>query len=323
MANPTRTRSALIGVLAALSIIAAVGISTVIVHLSNADAAPQPPLPPTSAPAPEPTTEQAPPTVTETVTVDPPAPTPQQPTVTVTELPVDTPPPAPRSTPAPTPAPAPVNSDATIRTETSEAFGVVNTYWTELFNSWKDPQGNPISWWVPDLMGGTGFYDSAQGNPYSCSGESLPDNAEFCEYRNANGYYLGTGDVAWDMELFRDAGNDGAIYATVAHEVAHAAQARFWFDGELATPNPYSTDLAGQIAMEQQADCIAGATLAKAEQDGYLTIEPGDLEEISTFFLSMESGGDHGDAADRLAEFRWGYGGDIESCLYNQGVPPH
>ena len=120
--------------------------------------------------------------------------------------------------------------------------------------------------------------------------------------------------------LPRGTGNDdAAIYATVAHEVAHGAQARFWADGEgLATPNPDDS-----VAYEQQADCLAGATLAAAEKDGYLTIEPGDLEEISAFFLGMESGGDHGDAVDRLTEFRWGYGGDIESCLYNQGVPPH
>ena len=37
----------------------------------------------------------------------------------------------------------------------------------------------------------------------------------------------------------------------------------------------------------------------------------------------MESGADHGDAVDRLAEFTYGYNGDIESCLYNQGVPTH
>lgn len=322
MANPTRTRSVLIGVLAALSIIAAVAISTAVVQI-NSDAAPPPPLPPTSQPAPEPTPEQAPPTVTETVTVDPTAPTTEQPTVTVTEqrpapapepeTPVYTPPPS-----APAPLPDPGLSDAEIRTETSDAFDVVNTYWIELFNSWKDPQGNPISWWVPNRMGGTGFYDSANGNPYNCAGKSKKWNATFCEPLDSWGRGIGTGTVSWDMDLFRGE-DDGAIYVTVAHEVAHAAQTRFWFDGEGgATPNPDDSP-----AYEQQADCLAGATLAKAEQDGYLTIEPGDLEEIASFFMEFESGADHGDTADRVAEFRWGYGGDIESCLYNQGVPPH
>ena len=215
-------------------------------------------------------------------------------------------------------------SDADIRADANEAFGVVNTYWTQLFNTWEDPQGRPVQWVVPNLMGGDGFYDSANGNPYSCDGDPAPGNAQFCEYRDANGRYLGTGDIAWDMELFRNEEGDAPILAVAAHEVAHAAQARFWYDGEgLATPNPYSNDIADLIAYEQQADCLAGATIAKAEQDGYLTLEPGHVEDIAAFFLGMESGGDHGDAADRLAEFRWGYGGDIESCLYNQGVPPH
>ena len=60
---------------------------------------------------------------------------------------------------------------------------------------------------------------------------------------------------------------DGPIYATVAHEVGHAAQARFWYDDEAgATPSPYDK------RFELQADCLAGATIAKAQQDGYLTL---------------------------------------------------
>ena len=47
------------------------------------------------------------------------------------------------------------------------------------------------------------------------------------------------------------------------------------------------------------------------------------LGEIVTFISTMESGGDHGDAADRLTQFRRGYAtGDVETCLWNRGVPP-
>ena len=328
MTNPNRDKTGRKTLL--LGLVLALGASALFAYSAKASTtitggSPQPipeasTQPPTPTPTPEP--EQAPPTVTVTET-DAPAPAP--PTVTVTEQPpapapsteVYTPPPAPRSTsaPAPAPQPDPDLSDTEIRTEVSDAFGVVNTYWIDLFSTWKDPQGNPVSWRVPNLMNGNGFYDSAHGNPYDCGHDYDPGNASFCPYND----FLGGGVISWDMEFFREAHDDAAIYATVAHEVAHGAQARFWADGEgLATPNPDDS-----VAYEQQADCLAGATLAAAEKDGYLTIEPGDLQEISTFFLGMESGGDHGDAADRLTEFRWGYGGDIESCLYNQGVPPH
>lgn len=112
---------------------------------------------------------------------------------------------------------------------------------------------------------------------------------------------------------------DAPIYAIVAHEVGHAAQARFWFDGEGgATPNPFDS-----VAYEQQADCLGGATLSKAARDGYLSVDPGDLDEIAGFIWGLVKDGDHGTPADRLAAFQLGYGtGDVESRLYNRGVPP-
>lgn len=259
------------------------------------------------------------PMATLVVTPDPPTTT-----TTVTVAPTLEPAPASSTVVAPPPTLAPTQpgvTDDEIRSDVNRAFGVVNTYWTELFNTWEDPQGRPVHWDVPDLMHGDGFYDSMNGDPYSCDGDSDAFNAGFCAYSDGSG----SGVVSWDMALFRYEGvmnGDAPAYAIVAHEVAHAAQARFWHDGEgLATPDP-RIDLP---AYEQQADCFAGATLAKAEEDGYFTVEPGDLEEIAAFFLELESGdgGDHGSSADRLAEFRWGYGGDVESCLYNQGVPPH
>ena len=257
-----------------------------------------------TAPAPTVTvTHEAPPvTTTETTTAAPPIP------LTVTRRP-----PAPRPTTAPSPSFPP---DAEIRTETAGAFDVVNTYWSNLFASWPGEQGEPIQWWTPALYHGDGFYDSARGSSIDCGGTPSPINASFC----SNGY--GSGTVSWDLELFRqeELFGDGPIYAVVAHEVGHAAQARFLYDDEGgASPPPWDT-----VHTELQADCLAGATLAKAEQDGYLTVEPGDLDEISASTRAFnEGGGDHGSADQRIAAFEKGYGGDIESCLYNQGVPPN
>ena len=77
---------------------------------------------------------------------------------------------------------------------------------------------------------------------------------------------------------------------------------------------------------ELQADCIAGASLGKAEQDGYLVIEPGDLDEIDRAFITLineygTSTAPPSNGSPRPSTL--GYNnGDIESCLYNQGVPP-
>jgi hypothetical protein len=320
-----RTSTALVGFLMVVGLITIVTVS----QASTTSAPPQGPvpLPATTAPqTPEINTDNATPpspeppvTVTETV---------DQSVVTVTEIVTPPPPPPvttteiasppPVTTTAQAPVPNAVPTDAEIREEVSGAFGVVNTYWRNIFAGWEDPQGRPVYWMTPALYGGDGFYDSARGQDFQCGDEFLGSiNAGFC-----GNVYSGTGTIAWDMDLWRDEERygDGPIYSIVAHEVGHAAQMRFRHDGEgLATPT------ADPPEYEQQADCLAGATLSRAAQDGYLEIEPGDLDEIAASYMSLteQDGGDHGDAADRLAEFRWGYNGNIESCLYNQGVPPH
>jgi len=249
----------------------------------------------------------------------------RKPPVTVTAPP---PPPVTVTTTAPSPAPKSESkpqepqssSDGEIRADAASAFDVVNTYWENLFATWKDPQGHPVYWYRSDLYRGDGFYDSARGEDFYCgAGEGLgPTNAAFCGPDAAL-----TGKIAWDMQLFREQENrfgDAPVYAIIAHEVGHAAQARFRFDDEAGAAPPPRT-----VAAEQQADCLSGASLAKAEQEGLTTADPGDFDEIVDSFMALETqdGGDHGDAADRLHAFRHGYGtGDVESCLYNQGVPP-
>jgi hypothetical protein len=235
-------------------------------------------------------------------------------TQTVT-LAADTPEPPPPST-VPVADPG-ASSDAEIRTEVAGAVTVVDQYWQNLFGTWHGPDGGPVYWWTPQLYHGDGFYDSALGLPGPiCNGESVgPDNASFC----SEGYgATGFGSLSWDMELFRPfaaQGNDAVYYMVVAHETAHAAQARFIFDDQ----GPAVLDDTS-VARETQADCIAGATLAKAAQDGYLTIDDGNQEEIHTVmgkFGDYEN--DHGTPAQRYSAFEQGYQtADIESCLGNR-----
>ena len=318
MANPTRTRSVLIGVLAALSIIAAVAISTAVVHI-NSDAASPTPLPPTSQPAHEPTPEQAPPTVTETVAVDP-TPAPAPPTVTTTVQP--TPPPR-TSTPGPQPprtseppvGDSPIFSDDAVRDEVAGAFNVVDQYWIDLFSTWKDPQGNPVQWWTPALYNGDGFYDSEIERVPGCKGDyDNVDNAFYCPDFTGNQF----GFMAWDMEFFRKRSylGDTLLYVTVAHEMGHAAQTRFIIDNEGPAV------LTGTDEGELQADCLAGVTLAKVVQDGYLTLEEGDDEEMTDAMVELgdaHSGEGHGTSEQRRAWYLRGYkSNDIEACLGNR-----
>jgi hypothetical protein len=97
-----------------------------------------------------------------------------------------------------------------------------------MFDKWVDNAGKPVQWWVPELYHGDRFHNSITGRVAGCGDDyETVGNAFFC-----GGYYSGTGYVAWDIELFREAPGDGAYYVTVAHEVGHAGQMRFIHDGE-------------------------------------------------------------------------------------------
>lgn len=254
------------------------------------------------------TVTTAPPvTVTATATVTMPAAAPTT-RVETTMPPQATVSPAPTS-PSASGAGPDRDSDSHIRSEVGQAFDVVNGYWVELFDTWVDKQGNPIQWWNPALYDGDGFYDSTMGRGPTCGGDvAPPSNASFC-----GNVVSGTGWLAWDMEFFRTYGGigDGVFYVTVAHEFGHAAQTRFRHDGEgAAVPSDVGP------AVELQADCLAGATLAKAADDGHVRLESGDLDEIASFLARLSDNvGSHGTADQRVDSFRAGYDGDIESCL--------
>lgn len=251
-------------------------------------------------------TTTAAPATAPTVTTTEPAPPP--PTVTVTQIPP--------STERPEPEPEPPSGDEEIRATTGHAFTVVNTYWSDVFGGWPPENGHPIVWWEPSLLNGDGFYDSDNGNPYGCDGEFLPGNAAFCPDGR------GSGTVSWDLALLReeDMFGDGPIYATVAHEEGHAAQARFRYDNESGASPPRGDTLRTEL----QADCLAGATIAKAQQDGYLTLTPDQVRGIALATRAENTAGDHGTDDQRVAAFDLGHGtGNVETCLYNKGVSPH
>jgi predicted metalloprotease len=173
------------------------------------------------------------------------------------------------------------------------AVEVTDAYWrrhfSELFGrEYRSPQ----------VAGG---YVGNDGPP--CGGEpSVPFNAFYC----TDGDFL-----AWDENLMA-AGyeriGDVWVYLIIAHEWAHAIQARL--DRGLVS-----------VAAELQADCLAGASLQGAAQDGLLQFEAGDTEELGQTLAAVAddfpwtSERDHGNAQQRTEAFNQGATGGATACF--------
>jgi predicted metalloprotease len=101
---------------------------------------------------------------------------------------------------------------------------------------------------------------------------------------------------------------DAWVYLIIAHEWGHAIQARL--DQSLVSP-----------AAELQADCLAGASLKGAAQDGLIQFEPGDDEEIGKTLSEVAddfpwtSESDHGNAQQRTSAFSQGANGGVAACI--------
>jgi len=183
-------------------------------------------------------------------------------------------------------------ADDTRAGDEATAVRIVNEFW----QGWFAKQGRR---YVPPRV--EGGYIGRNGP--SCGGEpSVPGNAYYCP----DGNYL-----AWDENLMR-AGytqiGDAWVYLVIAHEWGHAIQ------GQL--PSRYVSQ-----AIELQADCLAGAALQGAADQGLVRIEPGDDEEIATTLEAVADDypwtdqGSHGDARQRIAAFRAGASRGVDSCL--------
>jgi predicted metalloprotease len=175
------------------------------------------------------------------------------------------------------------------------AVDAIDTYWrrhfTELFG--------PATYRSPQVSGG---YVGSDGP--RCGGEpSVPFNAFYC----TDGDFL-----AWDENLMA-AGyeqiGDAWVYLIIAHEWGHAIQARLVDRGLVS------------VAAELQADCLAGASLQGAAQDGLIQIEPGDAEEIGQTLAAVADDfpwtneRDHGSAQQRISAFNLGAGSGATACI--------
>ena len=173
------------------------------------------------------------------------------------------------------------------------AVSAVDAFWRETF-----PAEFGRSYQPPQVRGA---YVGEQGP--SCSGQqSVAFNAFYCPSEDF---------VAWDRNLMAtgyEQIGDAWVYLIIAHEWAHAIQARL--ERDQVSP-----------AAELQADCLAAASIFGAAERNLVTIEPGDTEELARTLAAVADDypwtdeSDHGDARQRTASFGTGARGGVDACI--------
>jgi len=203
--------------------------------------------------------------------------------------------------PVPVPAPAPEGTDRQVSEQEADQRAVdeesavreVDAYWRRHFTELTGRRYDS-----PQVAGGY----SGRSGP-SCAGQpSVPGNAFYCP----------AGDfLAWDenlMEAGYDRIGDSWVYLIIAHEWGHAIQARLR-RGQV------------DVAAELQADCLAGAAIFGAVNDGKLTLEAGDTREIQQTLVLVSDDfpwtdeSSHGNAQQRTAAFSAGANGGFDACV--------
>lgn len=188
--------------------------------------------------------------------------------------------------------------EAELAQDIQTAQQVTDDWWSR---HWKDYFTGEYT--APNVVGLYDGYD--EENAPTCFGDPLPPG---------NAFYCPEGDyVAWDktlLELGYEIG-DAWPYLIIAHEWGHAIQA----------------DLDMSLHSEQyelQADCLAGAVLYGARDDGTLEFEAGDDKEIvdGLNLIADEApwgmSGDHGDSFQRIEAFNLGRTDGVPGCLPEQ-----
>lgn len=136
----------------------------------------------------------------------------------------------------------------------------------------------------------------------ACTGDSTDEAYEYCPADET--IYLGQRSL-W--KLYSDAG-DAAPAVGLAHEWGHHVQA------VVGVP-PAETSV-GQISRENQADCIAGAWTAYADEQKWLNY-PDDVKDIASLLKLIaqeESGRDHGDLTERTDSLQLGIEYGLQGC---------
>lgn len=230
-----------------------------------------------------------------------------EPTEQNTPTPADEPTAVPTVEPSPTPLP-----DLGYQEAIDVYFADVERYWADEAAALGVGDFSPVAELIP--------YDPSEpGAVPTCGGELGPSaiyvgNAFYCTPDD----YIAWDDVGLFPELYDEYG-DFTVGLVIAHEYAHAIQARANLDGPT-------------IFVELQADCLAGAWAGAVATSGgpELRYDPTDLDNAIGGFLTFADplgtpAGDpsaHGTAFDRLNALADGFALGVEACPRFLTDPP-
>ncbi len=201
--------------------------------------------------------------------------------------------------------------DVTPEQELTDAITVVDQYWADNYQAYfGDEYVAPLVF--TGEAGVQGMYTSGVDS-YACGGEEAltPSNALHCAEPVGQDWIAVSDDLLLDGTAQI---GDAFTYMVVAHEWGHAIQLRH---PELTAP-----------WTELQADCIAGATLAEASDQGLVSWEEGDDAELAAGLVAVadETGWtdttSHGSAEERAAFFQHGIDTGLTGCLYSGSMQP-
>jgi predicted metalloprotease len=193
-----------------------------------------------------------------------------------------------------------INGDASapVNKLAMTAIADLEQYWGEQYPTLYNSDWEPIS--------GGYFAVTADSDAPPCTTD--PQEVQ------GNAFYCSTEDVvAWDaQELFPDLQSrfgDFVIPVVMAHEYAHAVQAR-------------SNFTARTVTSELQADCFAGAWSKHAQDDVVFDVNAADLDLALAGVLDLRDTpgtskidpGAHGSGFDRVSAFQDGYDNGLEKC---------
>lgn len=177
----------------------------------------------------------------------------------------------------------------------------VDAYWSDRFAEAGRPYRPPagVVGFSTAIETGCGLAEAAEETAFYCVlDETIYYTVEFRQVIEEN-----IGDYGWVV--------------VVAHEWGHHVQRQLGYDVAML---PYQSGNVAPIALEQQADCLAGAYTDAAELSGWL--DPGDVDEaILMTGLSGDPPGTaihnptaHGSGAERVDAFFEGYELGISGC---------
>jgi predicted metalloprotease len=169
--------------------------------------------------------------------------------------------------------------------------------WSE--ETWPDLPGPSRVQYVPRGASGREACETQDGGQARYTSKSY----EYCGGDQT--IYVGQ-DMLW--ALYEETGDAGPAVG-IAHEWGHHIQQQF------GVPAPQSRE--DYIAMENQADCLAGAWVRYTDQQKWLEL-PDDIEDIELLFPLIGSAEgpdrDHGTTRERMSAWQRGFERGVGAC---------